>query len=386
MRLLVSAICLIAVINADFIRVPLTKINPARSILRETGYEAVKKNLLRKYNGSDISGQVVLTNYLDAVYYGPITIGTPGQNFNVIFDTGSSISWVPSEKCDKDHAPCAIRNRYDSKKSSTYKPNGQKIDLAFQSYSNLSGILSTDTVEVAGVAVRGQSFVEAIQQTGIEFLIGNFDGVLGMGRDTISANKERPFVYNLMDQKLLSQPVFSFYLRNRFDKIGGELILGGSDPQYYEGDFTYFPVTGKEYWQIKMDGVNIASEKLCNGGCQAVFDTASRFIAGPRAEIEKLQEVIGAGLFIDEYLLDCDKIPSLPDISFVLGGKNFTFSPSEYMLQSTSKYIVQCSSGFIAMDDVPPNGPSWILGDVFLKKYYTEFDFGNERVGLATAV
>jgi len=209
--------------------------------------------------------------------------------------------------------------------------------------------------------------------------MGKFDGILGLGFSKISEYGIPTAFETMVQQKLIDEPVFSFYLQ-KDASAQGQLTFGGVDHSKFDGEIQYVPLTDESYWKVSLEGMKYGSDDITSS-VSAIVDSGTSLLAGPKDKVAKIAEAAGATLLAGkEYTIDCSKMDSLPALELTLGGgKKFTLEKEDYVLQVQG----QCLFAFMPIDLPSHLGEMWILGDVFMRKYYTVFDYGNKRVGMA---
>lgn len=193
---------------------------------------------------------------------------------------------MPSSECSS--IACYLHTKYDSSASSTFTKNGSEFSIRYGSGS-LSGFISQDHVTIGDLTIKNQLFAEATNEPGLAFAFGRFDGILGLGYDSIAVNKIPPPFYNLLNQGLLDEPVFSFYLGDtNKDGDESEATFGGVDKSHYSGELIKIPLRRKAYWEVDLDAIAFGDEfaELENTG--VILDTGTSLIALPSTLAELL--------------------------------------------------------------------------------------------------
>lgn len=316
-------------------------------------------------------------------YYANISIGTPPQNFTAIFDTTSNLSWVYSADCSECRP--YTDNLYSHSESSSYVPDGRNFS---DNWNDVKGFLSQDTITIAGLTVKKQIFVEQLSYLGTDV-----HAIIGLGYPSITMQNVSGMLHSMITEGLVEQPVFGFYFKkpesfNNKTGAHGELTLGGSDSNHFVGQLSYVSVDSEAYWQIRMDGVKIDGKEsgFCSEGCEVLLDTGSPIFAAPDGD--KLNKRLGATMPPDTglWLFNCSRLDSLPNVTLIISGKDYVIGPRDYTLQ------IDLEDGAICLSDIYSSGPlsgpyknKWVLGNLFMAKYYTEFDMGKKRIGFAMA-
>ncbi|KAM4047759.1 gastricsin-like [Anomaloglossus baeobatrachus] len=365
------------------VRVPLQRYKSARETMREKGIlepymKTHKRDPALKYFNQKFDFAVAYEPmYMDTYYYGQISIGTPPQNFLVLFDTGSSNLWVPSSNCQSE--ACGNHNVFNPSQSSTYTSNGQQFTMSYGSGS-VSGVFGYDTVNVQGLTITNQEIGLTYTESGSSFYYSKFDGIFGMAYPAMSAGGATTVMQGMLQQNLLNYPIFSVYMSSQ----SGEVIFGGVDNSLYSGQITWAPVAQEVYWLIGIDefAVNGQATGWCSQGCQAIVDTGTSPLTIPQQYMGTLLQYLGAQQENGEFVVDCNNVQNLPSISFTINGNQFPIPASGYINQYNGYCSVAVEETYLPSQ----NGqPLWILGDVFLRQYYSVYDMSNNRVGFAQA-
>jgi cathepsin D len=109
-----------------------------------------------------------------------------------------------------------------------------------------------------------------------------------------------------------------------------------------------------------------------------VIDSGTSLIIGSFDLINPILKQIGT---VNE---DCSNIDELPNIDFIFDGVTYNISPRDYVIEITMFGSTSCIAGVMGAA-LPAKFPYLIIGDVFMRKYYTHFDYDNQRVGIALA-
>nr|XP_021532391.1 pepsin F-like [Aotus nancymaae] len=370
------------------VKIPLMKIKSIRENLWENDmlkdylekypYSLAYK-LLDRYQDQGISLEP-MRNYLDLAYIGIISIGTPPQEFKVILDTGSTDLWVPSIYCVGQ--ACADHNVFNPLLSSTFRGSGRPISIAYGT-RQMSGFLGYDTVKIGDLVDVGQGFGLNVKEPGKFMKYAVFDGILGLGYPSLSVEGTTPVFDNLWNQGLLSQNLFAFCLSSKEEK-GSVLMLGRVDPSYYTRNLNWVPVSKLLYWQIAMDSVAMNGKVVaCDGNCQAIVHAGTSLLIDPPNSIRGIRKKINAQHFGSEHIIECDAIHTLPDLVFTINGVNYPVPASAYIQQAALRGCWSSSEEYVNKSH---STNTWVLGDVFLRLYFSVFDRANDRTGLAPAV
>jgi hypothetical protein len=308
-------------------------------------------------------------------YWGTIKMGTPEQEFKVIFDTGSGNLILPAASCDMPG--CNPHKKYDVKKSTTAKTVVNERGEGSTEISFGTGQISGDYIEdkfcVGGSICSQVRFIAASEESPEPFEETPFDGIMGMGFNDLSMGQGFNIVDDLNDSGQMPQGQFSVFL---VDEGESEIVFGGYRSEVIASDIVWAPISHQSYWQVKIEDITFDNKPtgLCGEACQVAVDTGTSMLAGPSDLVDKLNDKLGAKE-------DCSNFASLPQLGFQIGDKVLNLDPEDYMDKSEG----DCSFSVMSLDVPPPKGPLFIFGDPFLRRFVTIYDRPGPRVGFAVA-
>ena len=322
---------------------------------------------------------------------GSIGVGTPAQKFNVIFDTGSPIVWIRSSNC----FTCSRSTRaFNASVSSSFKElrnsshsvsyadgtyvNGEyakeSITIGSRRFNNFSILIATDVYDSSN-----DSDINGI--VGLSFH-KTFDG-----RGSIVAH-----------QRTRTKPMAFSYFIDLSDFAGG-ITFGGIDIARYYGSLAWIPLIFSEesgeksysHWAINLTGLYVSGISGIDRPTSTIMDTGTSFSIFPSLiadsinsllSLEKVSIGFNSVITFGKQCHD-GNIDQFQNLTLHFGETIIKISPRTFMFLKQYGDTLYCVSGLFGKPQF--SNDSIILGNVILRQFYTVFDYGSMKIGIADA-
>ncbi|KAJ3034111.1 Vacuolar protease A [Rhizophlyctis rosea] len=319
------------------------------------------------------------------------------------FKQGSNAFWL---KSSKTAAGPTTPTSFDGTKSSTYSSSSDAAPaLTYGDGTTVQSSYSSDTVTIGNLTVPEVKFAEAVSwsEPGRE-VISYYDGIMGLS--FLPKDAPESFWALLISQGKVASPVIGYYIDETEER--GGITFGGYDASRVSGGLKWVSLMAGAglHWETPVAQLTVDGEAITLPVDHSVdFDTGTSLSVLPYDMAKTinsklgLREISSSGSAVTMWGMACDNgvIPStLPNVTFTLdGGVELSFAPKDYIwvrfnTNFTSPVQYDCVSGFTGKQYTPTTGSGsnshpTIMGNLFLRKYYTVFDYGNKRIGVGEA-
>ncbi|XP_062187352.1 aspartic proteinase 36-like [Phragmites australis] len=343
----------------------------------------------------------LLTN---GYYTTRLYIGTPPQEFALIVDSGSTVTYVPCASCEQ----CGNHQdpRFQPDLSSTYSPVKCNVDCScdndknqctyerqYAEMSSSSGVLGEDIVSFGRESeLKPQRAVFGCEnsETG-DLFSQHADGIMGLGRGQLSIMDQ------LVDKGVISNSFSLCY--GGMDIGGGAMVLGGmpapSDMVFSRSDPVRSP-----YYNIELKEIHVAGKalrldpRIFNSKHGTVLDSGTTYAYLPEqafvafkdavtSKVHSLKKIRGPDPnYKDICFAGAGRNVSqlsevFPDVDMVFGnGQKLSLTPENYLFRHSKVDGAYCLGVFQNGKD-----PTTLLGGIIVRNTLVTYDRHNEKIG-----
>lgn len=343
----------------------------------------------------------LLTN---GYYTTRLYIGTPSQEFALIVDSGSTVTYVPCATCEQ----CGNHQdpRFQPDLSSTYSPVKCNVDCTcdnersqctyerqYAEMSSSSGVLGEDIMSFGKESeLKPQRAVFGCENTETGDLFSQHaDGIMGLGRGQLSIMDQ------LVEKGVISDSFSLCY--GGMDVGGGTMVLGGM-PAPPDMVFSHSNPVRSPYYNIELKEIHVAGKalrldpKIFNSKHGTVLDSGTTYAYLPEQAFVAFKDAVtnkvnslkkirgpdpnykdicfaGAGRNVSQLS------EVFPDVDMVFGnGQKLSLSPENYLFRHSKVEGAYCLGVFQNGKD-----PTTLLGGIVVRNTLVTYDRHNEKIG-----